>query len=746
MGDVSSHPAPEAVAHFNRANAAFRAGDWARALAGYDAALAVDAALEPAALQAARCLVRLERWMPAREAFARTLRLNPASYSAWLEAGHLCRRMGQREQALGAYRRAIGVAPDRFEAPLALANGLEAEGRSDQAEASLGHAERAARRAGAAALFTLHRQMARYRLERGDEGRARHSLEAALAAASAGGVEADDVAEARLDLGELLLRQGLGEQAGGLLTAASAATREATLARLAELAFRHQRWNESMDISRRNVALHPRSLWARWNLAHVLAECWRMDEAEVELARAEALAPMPGAAQMRATIASRRGDADTALALYRELAARPDAPPTAAASAAMASLYSDRLDARAVADLHRALFAPLGRVARDRDSFRCAPLAGRRLRLGLVSADLHHQHPVNIFMQPLLREIDRSRFEVFLYDDAVSRDEQSRLARSRVDHWIDATALDNAQLARRIDADGIDLLLDLAGHTAPRRTALFAGRAAPVQAIYLGYPGSTGVPNMDWLLGDEVVTPPGCEALYSERIARLPGTVFCYAPETGFPFPDHGPARAARPPTFGSFNNLPKLTPRTLRLWSRALQAVPGSRLLLKAPSFRDPQAVRLMGERFAALGVDPARVEYRGPSALPEMMAEYADVDIALDPVPYNGGTTTLQALWMGVPVVTLAGEHFVSRMGASFMRAAGMDDWVARDDDGYVALARDRMAGRDALFELKRGLRERLKTRRGWDVGAHTRSLEDALAGMMDAPRDRPASGHPA
>jgi predicted O-linked N-acetylglucosamine transferase (SPINDLY family) len=488
-------------------------------------------------------------------------------------------------------------------------------------------------------------------------------------------------------------------------------------------------------VLRKCVELYPQSPNARWNLAHLLAECWQMDEALQVLQEAEKLGPMSGAKSMRASIAGRQGDADTALRLYRELAAESGAQGKFASSSAMSSLYSDQVSAQEVADLHRELFAPLGQGARARESFVRAPLDGRRIKLGIVSADFHHQHPVNIFMQPVLREIDRSRFEVFLYFTGVSYDEQTRLAQQRIEHWVEATTLNDTQLAKRIDADGIDLLLDLAGHTGQQRMSLFGKRAAPVQATYLGYPGSTGVPNMDWVLGDEVVTPVGSDSLCSERIARLPGSVFCFAPEVEYPYPAFPDAVAERPLTFASFNNVPKLTPRTLALWAQILNEVPGSRLLLKAPSFSDGGAVRLFGERLQKLGVDLARVEFRGPTGLTDMMAEYGDVDIALDPVPYNGGTTSLQAMWMGVPVVTQAGHNFVSRMGASFMTAAGLSDWVASDDEGYVRIAVQMAQDRAALLALKRGLRERLKTRRGWDVVAHTRAMEQAFAEMVRA-----------
>jgi protein O-GlcNAc transferase len=423
--------------------------------------------------------------------------------------------------------------------------------------------------------------------------------------------------------------------------------------------------------------------------------------------------------------------------LYRQLAQEK---PQFASSAAMSSLYSDALNPAEVADLHRKLFAALGQGARAPNSFHRAPWPGRRLRLGIVSPDFHHQHPVNLFMQPILRELDKNRFEVFIYFTGSSHDEQTRLATSRVDHWVEAGALNDIQLAKRIDKDGIDLLLDLAGHTGQQRMSLFAKRAAPVQATYLGYPGSTGVPHMDWMIGDAVVTPPELDALCSEQVARLPNLVFCYAPEVDYPLPHYGEAHATRILTFGSFNNVPKLTPRTLKLWGRILDAIPNSRLLLKAPSFSDARAVSLFRERLMALGVDAERLEFRGPTGLSDMMAEYEDVDIALDPVPYNGGTTSLQAMWMGVPVLTLQGGHFVSRMGASFMNAAELPEWVAKSDDEYVEIAVRMASNRPALLQLKRNLRNRLMQQPGWDIQAHTRALEAAIERMVQSRLDRP------
>ena len=405
------------IVRFNAGNTAWRAQNWALALTEYEAALAAEPAFEQALLGRARALVRLGEWMPAREAFAALLRVHPQQYSGWLEAGHLCRQMGELQQAAGAYQRAMDAAPERYEAPLAMARVLHqlnqkplASQAFEQAMA-LSKAQGSAKGTATLPAEVAHR-MGQYLLELGDNAAAAQVLQMALSILSGQG-DVNRVAEVQMDLGEALLRLGQQGAALQVLTQASAATDEPTLARLGAMSFRHNLWQEALAVLRKCVDLYPQSPTARWNLAHLLAECWQMDEAEQVLQEAERLGPMPGAKSMRASIAGRQGDADTALRLYRELAAESGSPNNLASSSAMSSLYSDQLSAQAVADLHRELFAPLGQGARARESFVRAPLAGRRIKLGLVSADFHHQHPVNIFMQPVLREIDRSRFEVF---------------------------------------------------------------------------------------------------------------------------------------------------------------------------------------------------------------------------------------------------------------------------------------------------------------------------------------------
>ncbi len=725
---------------FNRGNAHFKSGDWAQARIAYEAALQEDAQMEPAALQWVRCLVQQGEQAAARDGFSKLLKSFPGNYSGWLEAGHLCRQQGVQNQALVCYTKAIEVAPQRFEARLSLARLLEDLGQMD---AGAAHYHQALKAAGTAKNRLVHWRMAKFRLERGDAPRALDALRQALLIlrASQEEIEPNERAEMQMDLADIFMRLGMTEDGHRAFERASVGTSEATLVRLADLSFRYNLWQEAQAVLRRNVELHPDSDTAHWNLAHSLAESWNMQEALLSLAKAEAIAPQSGAKSMRASVAGRTGDADTALRLYKELADEEGPGSKMHSSAAMSSLYSDQLSPQQVADLHREMFAHLGQNARAVSSFKNDKSPNRKLRVGLVSADFHHQHPVNIFMQPVLARLQADAVEVTVYFSGVSYDEQTQLAKRRVARWVEVTSWNDQQLARRIEEDGIDILMDLSGHTSMQRMTLFGQRAAPVQATFLGYPGSTGVPNIDWLMADSVVAPAGSEGLFSEQLIRLPGSVFCFAPEVDYPYPDYAQAHAERPLTFGSFNNVPKLTPHTVKLWAAVLQEVPGSRLLLKAPSFKDEGAVAAFAQRFLAEGIERDRLEFRGPVGLTDMMAEYADVDIALDPVPYNGGTTTLQALWMGVPVVVKAGGNFVSRMGASFMTAAGLSDWVAESDADYVRIAAAMARDRQALLALKRGLRERLQAAAAWDIDQYTRDFENALRQMWWAY----CGGHP-
>ena len=727
-------PEVSAEAWFNFGNLLAAQDEWIKAEKAFVEALKSRSDMVPALLQFARCASKRSDLKEAKARYERLLESDPGNFSGWLEAGNTARQMGNRELMLNCYNRCTQVAPGRWEGFVSFARALEETGDRQAAAAAIQKALAAS--TSKSDERNVYWILGKNRLERGDVHGAIESFR--LAILSAGQekpeVERNILAEIRIDLAQAMWRLGM-DDALNEFRKASVATSEATLTRLAEVLFHNNHWEQALAVLSRCVELHPRSGTAHWNLSNGLNQSWRLEEALLELSRAEGLAPMPGAKAMRANIASKMGDADTALALYREIAKDEEPYSSVRCSAAMSALYSEHLSPEEVAHISRELFTSWGEGSRDQGSFQNKRDPDRQLKIGLVTADFHHQHPVNIFMQPLLRLLDKQSYRVSVYHVGATYDEQTRVAQSRVADWVPCAGWSDLRLARRIEDDGIDILLDLAGHTANQRGRLFARRAAPLQATFLGYPGSTGLPNMDWIIADPVVIAQSDDFLYSEQVARLPHTVFCYAPEEQYPYPAYCRMHAERVLTFGSFNNVPKITPKSVRLWSRIMRAIPESRLVLKAPSFGDEGASRRFAELFAECGIARQRIEFRGPVALDLMMEEYSDIDIALDTVPYNGGTTTHQALWMGVPVVVLAGGNFSSRMGASIMQAAGLPEWVAHDEDEYVEIAIRMSANRQALLNLKQGLRDRLLEASGWDIEGYAREFEKVLRDIWKA-----------
>ena len=342
------------------------------------------------------------------------------------------------------------------------------------------------------------------------------------------------------------------------------------------------------------------------------------------------------------------------------------------------------------------------------------------LRVGWLSGDFR-RHSVAYFIEGLFEAHDRSRFEWLAYDTSPAGDDVTERLQGQVARWVSAEALSDDELAARIRADGVHILVDLAGHTAGGRPGVFARRPAPVQINYLGYPTHTGLPAVGWRVSDEIIDPvidsvidPGAEDTCSgETVLRMPAGMFCYRPDADL---EVGPLPALRNGhiTFGSFNNIAKMSPATLALWAGVLRAVPDSRLLLKARSLATVSLQKRLVAAFDALGVPAQQLRLEGwADDLGAHLAVYREVDIALDTTPYNGATTTCEALWMGVPVLSLAGATHVSRAGASILHAAGLDDWVVYSADEFQAKACT-VAHADAwqaLALLRQGLRERLR-----------------------------------
>ena len=513
-----------------------------------------------------------------------------------------------------------------------------------------------------------------------------------------------------LQLGLALVRLGNRSAAEAAFTRASGSTHPPFLRLLAQRVYEHNYWQEAIAVLKRALELAPGDIPSLEALARLHWEVYQLSEAEALLRQVLALDPSNSEVPyLLNALPGRRGDARAHLAAVEAHYARLGDPGSRLASSiAMASLYVDDRSPEEVADLHRQLAAPIEAACPPPPVF-TNPLAPERpLRLGLVSGDFHRQHPVNLFMLPLLERFDPQQFAVNVYHTGTMHDEYTARAQAAAQQWREAGRLDDPALQRRIVADGIDLLIDLAGHTSSHRLGVFALRAAPVQLTFLGYPHSTGLERIDWLIGDPQVTPAEHGSLFSEGIAQLPGSVFCWSPVDDYPLPPPRPAEA--PLVLGSFNNIMKLSPRTIRLWAAVLRDLPQARLLLKAPSLGDASVAERFTELFAAEGIGPERLILEGPEELGRMMQRYGAIDIALDPTPYNGGTTTLQALWMGVPVIALRGGNFVSRMGASFLTTLGQPDWIAYDDDGYRAIARQLVDQLPSLRQGRAALRQRM------------------------------------
>jgi protein O-GlcNAc transferase len=355
-----------------------------------------------------------------------------------------------------------------------------------------------------------------------------------------------------------------------------------------------------------------------------------------------------------------------------------------------------------------------------------------RLRIGYVSSDLR-KHSVAFFVEPLLAHHDAGRYEITCYSTNNEADTTTKRLQGLTHRWRDVADVDDNDLCKQIAADGIDILVDLNGHTSGNRLTVFARRAAPVQVSFVGYPDTTGVAEMDYRLSDAIADPPGSERLCTESLIRLPGCFLCYRP------PDKAPSVAAAPcatngfVTFGSFNNLAKVNPDVIGLWARLLREVPDSRLILKNPSLTDRSTRERYQALFADAGVSSERLAMFG--YIPDdtgHLGAYARIDLALDTSPYNGTTTTCEALWMGVPVVSLRGDRHSARVGASLLTAAGFPEWIAETPGRYIEIGRELASDRAKLIALRTQLRERVGQSRLCAVGDYTLAVEQAYEAM--------------
>ncbi|NNM51876.1 MAG: tetratricopeptide repeat protein [Pseudomonadales bacterium] len=332
-----------------------------------------------------------------------------------------------------------------------------------------------------------------------------------------------------------------------------------------------------------------------------------------------------------------------------------------------------------------------------------------RLRVGLVSGDLR-RHPVGYFLENLLRSMQHSQLEIFAYYSFDVEDELTKRLRQYCHSWVIIDAMSDEQAAQRIRQDGIHILIDLAGHTPHNRLPLFASRPAPVQITWLGYFATTGLPTMDYILVDKHISPPEEEGHFSEQRFWLPDTYRCFMPPAEDIQVNELPALQSGDLTFGCFNNLSKLNDPVLRLWGQILREMPRARLLLKSWQLGTSAQKDEFMARLTAQGVDSCRVELQASSGYLDYLQSYHEVDIALDPFPYTGGTVSIEGLWMGVPVLTLRGHDMLSRSGENLLQNLNMPEWIAEHEQDYLRRALSWSGRMAELVQLRRNLRHRL------------------------------------
>ena len=634
------------------------------------------------------------------ELIGKAIALNGRSEHYHSNLGLVLQALGRLDDAIAAFHTAIRIAPDAADAHFNLGVGLQ----------NLERFEDAARVY--KTVLRLRPDDARTHSNLGGTLKGLGQLDSAVAAFRTAILIAPDYAEAYSNLG--LTLKALGQ------------------------------FDDAVIACRAAVRIKPNYAEAYSNLGLTLKDMGRLDDAVAAFNMVIRLKPDYAEAYSNLGIALQaQGRLDDAIAAFRtSIRLKPDFD-EAYSNLLMALHYGTGIGGDAILAEARRFAERFERHARDR-RFANAANPARRLRIGYVSADFR-EHSVAWFLEPVLLAHNHREFEVFCYSAVARPDSVTKRFQGLADHWRNAVGLSDEALAKAIRQDSIDILVDLGGHTADNRLAVFARKPAPIQVSWLGYPGTTGLAAMDYRLVDSV-TDPDCDGAdqASETLFRLPDGFLCYGP----PDEVQEPAVARRldtPVTFGSFNNPAKLSRATLDAWAALLVRLPNARLLLKGSALDDAATCIRFLDALSERGVAKDRIELVGylPSSA-EHLALYRRIDVALDPFPYNGTTTTCEALWMGIPVVSLRGNRHSGRVGASLLTRVGLEELIARDVEDYVQIAATLAADGERLDGLRRSLRQRMAASPLCDGPAFTRKLEAAFRTMWQTWCDK-AKGKP-
>jgi predicted O-linked N-acetylglucosamine transferase (SPINDLY family) len=670
-----------------------QAGQPDRALALLQQAIRGDGGQATYHLNLAEALRRLGQMPAAKQSLRRATELQPELVAAWANWGSLCLETGELDSAISCFTAAVARAPSDL-----------------QLRSLLGRALLLAERHGdALQCFQAAVQLAPH------DATANYNLGAVLQSAG-------HLAEAEQAYRAAIARQPNHALAHGNLGS--------VLQQLGAETEAERHYQLALEI---NPNLHS----AHNNLAALYISWYRAEDALRHCEAAARLAPQtPDVLGNMANAQASVGQMAEAVANYRRaLAVAPD----------HAKLHGDLLyllnylPESSPESLFRE-HCQWGAAHADPLTRQALPHAmvdapQRRLRIGYVSP-YFTEHAVNYFVEPILSCHDHQRCEIFAYSDVRVATATTLRLKGYCDHWRDTAGLTDAQLAQAVRGDGIDVLVDLTGHIGGSRLLAFARRPAPVQVTYIGYQNTTGMRAMDYRLTDAYADPPGMtEAWHTEQLFRLNDTFFCYLPTTTAPQVQPLPATQNGYVTFGSFNNVQKIHPGVWEAWANILSRVPGSRLAVIVPPA--PALMVRVRQHFASRGIDPARLALVSRLPRDEYLRAISAVDIALDPFPFNGHTTTCDCLWQGVPVVTLSGQSYVSRFGGSGLLSLGLADWIASSTEEYEAIAVGKATQLEALAALRDQLRPRMAASPLLDHARFVRQLEDAYRQMWHAKR---------
>jgi predicted O-linked N-acetylglucosamine transferase (SPINDLY family) len=652
--------------------------------------------------------------------YRRALALRPAFAEAHNNLGTVLAAQGMLAEALGHYQQALALKPDYAEAHFNLGNALKEQGKLEAASAACRQAIGLKPEYAEAIhnLAVILQQQGKL-----DEAITHYQKVITLQSGFAGAYYNLAVAcqqQGRLDEATIHYQQAIAlrpENAEAHFNLGNALKERGIL-------------NGAIDAYLRAIALKSEYADAYTNLGAAYEEHGKFEQAATAYRQAVLIQPSHAEAHNNlANVLKDQGEPEAAVARLRQALAIKPSLEEADSNLLMAMSYSPRFSVEEIAQAHqawndrhaRALALQMKPFTNDRDP-------DRRLRVGYVSGDFR-THSVTYFFRPLLAAHDRSTLEVFCYSNGVRPDSMTLQLQRLSDGWRDIGGMQDEAIADLIRADRVDILVDLSGHTRGNRLLVFARKPAPVQVTYLGYGTTTGLSAMDYRLTDRFLTPPGTPEWFSEELIHLSGCYHCYEPPKNVPTTSLLPMSRAGYVTFGSFNALAKVTAEVIRVWAEILRAVPQARLILKDRTSGDAAQRRRYAERFAEHGIGVARLAFLSWSATPaEHTALYDQIDIALDPFPYNGATTTCEALWMGVPVLTLAGRMSFGRYGVSFLSFLGLEDLIATSPAAYVAKAVALAGQPDHLAALRSSLRPRMAASPVCDARAHAQSMERA------------------